>query len=94
MGLNAQRASIRVAPRRGWIVKGRYKTVEQGNRVASSEIGFGTGSPLIQVEVALDEVQNGRQRPILFFGTNRENSGAPGGVTIAAATPNLYANGD
>jgi hypothetical protein len=90
-GLNAQRASIRTVPRTGWIVKGRYKTVQQGHRVASSELGFGAGSPLVQVEVTLDEIQNGRPRPILLFGTNKENSKAPGGMAIAAATHNPYA---
>jgi hypothetical protein len=89
--LNAQRASTRVAPKTGWIIKGRYKMLEQGNRVASSAIGFGAGSPLVEVEVTLDQVQNGRQRPILLFGTNKENSKAPGGVAIAAATHNPYA---
>lgn len=89
--LNAQRASKRVAPKTGWIIKGRYKMLEQGNRVASSTIGFGAGSPLVEVEVTLDQVQNGRQRPILLFGTDRENSKAPGGVAIAAATHNPYA---
>jgi hypothetical protein len=90
-GLNAQRASIRVTPKTGWIIKGRYKTLEQGSRVASSEIGFGAGSPLVQVEVTLDQVQNGRQKPILLLGTNKENSRAPGGVAITAATHNPYA---
>ncbi|MBV9390317.1 MAG: DUF4410 domain-containing protein [Verrucomicrobia bacterium] len=89
--LNAERASIRVSPQTGWIVKGRYKTLEQGSRVASSEVGFGAGSPLVQVEVTLDQVHNGRQRPILLFGTNKENSKAPGGVAMSAATHNPYA---
>ena len=89
--LNAQRASIRAAPKTGWIVKGRYKKLEQGSRVASSEIGFGAGSPLVQVEVTLDQIQNGRKSPILLFGTNKENSKAPGGIAIAAATHNPYA---
>jgi Domain of unknown function (DUF4410) len=89
--LHAQRASIGVAPKTGWVVKGRYKTLEQGSRVASSEIGFGAGSPVVQVEVTLDEIQNGRQKPILLFGTNKENSKAPGGVAIAAASHNPYA---
>ena len=43
-------------------MKGRYKTVQQGHRVASSEVGFGAGSPLVQVEVTLDEIQNGRPK--------------------------------
>jgi hypothetical protein len=86
--LNARRASIRSAPKTGWIIKGRYKTLEPGSRVASSEVGFGAGSPVVQVEVTLDEIQNGKQRPILLFGTDKENSKAPGGLAISAATHN------
>lgn len=89
--LNARRASIRSSPRTGWIVKGRYKTLEQGSRVASSEVGFGAGSPVVQVGVTLDEIKNGKQSPILLFGTSKENSKAPGGFAIAAASHNPYA---
>ncbi len=89
--LSAQRYSVGRTPRTGWIVKGRYKTLEQGNRVASSEIGFGAGSPVVEVEVTLDEIRNGKQRPILLFGTNKEDSRAPGGAALAAATHNPYA---
>jgi Domain of unknown function (DUF4410) len=89
--LNARRASTRVSARSGWIVKGRYEALAPGSRVASSQVGFGAGSPIVQVEVTLDEIQQGKQRPILLFDTNKENSKAPGGVAMAAATHNPYA---
>jgi hypothetical protein len=89
--INAQRAPKRVAAKTGWIVRGIYKKLEEGNRAASSQIGFGAGSPLIQVEVTLDEIQNGKQKPILLFGTSKENSKMPGGIAMTAATHNPYA---
>jgi hypothetical protein len=72
-------------------VRGKFSTVDQGDRAVRAAIGFGAGAANLNVDVILGEVVGGKEKPILTFGTSNKTGKAPGGVAMAAATKNPYA---
>jgi hypothetical protein len=89
-GLNARRWSGGT-PAAGWIIRGKYESVDSGNRVISSEVGFGAGAATVNLEVTLDQLHKGRETALLLMGTEASKLKTPGGLTIAAASKNPYA---
>lgn len=67
-------------PHDGWLVKGRFVEVDEGNRAERAALGFGLGATQMeaQVEVADLSSKNPKQ-PFLIFGTNKEAGMKPGG---------------
>jgi hypothetical protein len=90
-GLSATRVGSTKAPGDGWIVQGRFSTVDEGDRAMRTAVGFGAGSTNLNVDVVLGEVVRGQEKPILLFDTGNSTGKGPGGVAIAAATKNPYA---
>jgi hypothetical protein len=90
-GLRATRVRSGAKPATGWVVRGRFSTVNQGNRTLKTAVGFGAGSTDVNVDVVLKEVVKGREKSILLFDTENRNGNGPGGLAMAAATKNPYA---
>jgi hypothetical protein len=90
-GLSSTRVRSGLRPSSGWVVRGRFSAVDQGNRAMKTAIGFGAGATNVNVDVTLNEIVNGKEKPILLFDTTNSNGNAPGGLAMAAATKNPYA---
>jgi Domain of unknown function (DUF4410) len=90
-GFTARRVRQGIRPNNGWVVRGKFSTVDQGDRAIRTAVGFGAGSATLNVDVILGEVVGGKEKPILTFGTTNKTGKGPGGIAMAAATKNPYA---
>lgn len=81
-GVPAERLPLAASeiPRDGWLVRGHFVEVDEGNRAQRAALGFGLGATQMeaQVEVADLSSKNPNQ-PFLIFGTNKEAGMKPGG---------------
>lgn len=68
------------APERGWLVKGQFMEVDEGNRLRRAMIGFGAGATDMQIEVAVVNLASGSKEPFLIFGTDSKTGKGPGAV--------------
>ena len=64
----------------GWLVKGRFVEIDEGNRAQRAALGFGLGATqmVAQVEVT-DLASKNPEEPFLIFGTSKEAGMKPGG---------------
>jgi hypothetical protein len=90
-GFAARRVREGAKPASGWIVRGKFSTLEQGDRALRTAIGFGAGSTNLNVDAILAEIVNGQEKPISLIDTSNKTGKGPGGVAMAAATKNPYA---
>ena len=82
-GLNARRlAPSEAAPKQGWLVRGRFTAVDEGNRVVRSMIGFGEGKANLTVAVVVDDLNLGISQPL---GADGAQSGKMPGSAVTAA---------
>jgi hypothetical protein len=79
-GIDARRAAPdNPLPDVGWLVRGVFLDVDQGNRLRRAVIGFGAGGAGIQVAIALDDLSKPGQPPL--YQTVDEGGGhAPGAI--------------
>jgi len=64
----------------GWLVKGRFVEVDEGNRAQRAAVGFGMGATQMDAQVeVLDLGSQNPDQPFLVFGTNKEAGMKPGG---------------
>jgi Domain of unknown function (DUF4410) len=75
-------------PKNGWLVKGEFNVVDEGNRVERAEIGFGQGATQMDVAVHVYDLA-GKNPGTAFadFDTTKNPGMKPGG----AVTMNPYA---
>jgi hypothetical protein len=73
-------------PSSGWVITGRFVSVDPGNRAERAVIGFGTGAATTEVLVIVDRLGPGTSTPVLQFGTQADSGKMPG----AAVTMNPY----
>jgi hypothetical protein len=90
-GFAAVRIRSRSQPSSGWIVRGRFSTVDQGDRAVRTAIGLGAGATNLNVDVIVDQVAGGQKKPILLFDTANKSGRGPSGLLMAGATKNPYA---
>jgi hypothetical protein len=69
-----------IVPDKGWLIKGQFLEVDQGNCMRRAMIGFGAGSTDMQVEVAVIDLGSGQKEPFLVFGTDSKSGKGPGAV--------------
>jgi len=63
-GLSARRLSAGdPRPATGWLVRGVFTQVDEGNRLHRAVIGFGAGQTDLQLAVAIDDLAQGVPRP-------------------------------
>ncbi len=67
-------------PDRGWVVKGQFLEVGEGNRMRRAMVGFGSGATDMQIEVALFDLSKKTNEPFLVFGTQSSSGKGPGAV--------------
>ncbi|HNQ88924.1 MAG TPA: DUF4410 domain-containing protein [Verrucomicrobiota bacterium] len=67
-------------PTNGLVVKGEFVQVDEGNRLKRAVIGFGAGATEVLVQVEVFDLAQGRDKPILVYGTGKGSKPMPGGI--------------
>jgi len=66
--------------RGGWLVKGHFVDIDEGNRAQRAALGFGLGATQMEVKVeVMDLSAKDPEQPFLVFGTTKEAGMKPGG---------------
>jgi Domain of unknown function (DUF4410) len=83
-GLNARRLTPGAPiPTSGWLVRGVFTDVNQGNQLTRAVIGFGMGKTDLQVVVDVNDLTQGPLRRYYELNTTADSGKAPGaGPTI------------
>lgn len=67
-------------PTNGLVVSGQFMQVDEGNRLKRAVVGFGSGSTEVLVQVAVYDLLQSREEPILVYGTGTGSKPKPGAV--------------
>jgi len=67
-------------PAHGWLVRGVFTNVQEGNQLRRAVIGFGAGSTDLQVLVTIDDLANGAPKPLYEVQTSADSGKLPGAV--------------
>jgi hypothetical protein len=90
-GLPAKRLSADAArPKEGWLVKGAFLEVAEGNRMQKAVVGFGAGQSDAHLYVAVDDLgRPAGQQDLLDFDVHSQGDTTPGGAgeTVITHTP-------
>ena len=92
-GLNARRLSRgEPMPGSGWLVRGVFTEVNQGNQLSRAVIGFGMGKTDLQVLVNVNDLTQGPPKSFYEVNTTADSGKAPGaGPTIVLGPAGLAA---
>ena len=98
-GFTAQRLAAESAPPvDGWLLRGVFTQVDEGNRMRRAIIGFGAGQTDMEVATKLDDLSLGPPEPFYEVDTAAESGKMPGAVVTmspaAAAVKFVIAAGD
>lgn len=78
-GLTARRLAVgEPFPESGWLVRGVFTTVDQGNQLQRAVSGFGKGRTQIQVVVGISDLSTGFPRSLYEIATTADSGKAPG----------------
>jgi len=67
-------------PSMGWLLRGVFTEVQEGNRLRRAVIGFGQGQTDLQVVVAVDDLANGTLKPLYDIEEAANSNNMPGAV--------------
>jgi len=92
-GMTARRLSPGATmPNSGWLVRGVFTDVNQGNQLTRAVIGFGKGKTDLQVVVDVNDLAQGAPRKFYELNTTADSGKAPGaGPTIVLGPGGLAA---
>jgi hypothetical protein len=98
-GFPAQRISADASPPSdGWLLRGVFTQVDEGNRLRRAIIGVGAGKTQMQVVTKLDDLSQGPPQPFYEVDTSAESGKMPGAIVTmspaAAAVKFVLASGD
>ncbi|MEO0033984.1 MAG: hypothetical protein RLZZ501_7, partial [Pseudomonadota bacterium] len=81
-GIPAQRWNADTPqPRSGWMVRGAFLTVDEGNRLRRAVIGFGSGQTDLQVATTIDQLSaEAAPAPLYQVDTTADSGRMPGAV--------------
>jgi hypothetical protein len=86
-GLPAERlASDATQPTSGWLVAGAFLTLDEGNRLQRTVLGFGVGSSEAKLYVGVADLAHPEGKKLFDFNANSNGDVLPGGGVGAAAT--------
>jgi hypothetical protein len=87
-GFSAARLQTGAAmPSAGWLVRGVYTEVQEGNRLQRSLIGFGQGATEVQVVTDVYNLSQGPPKPLYELATEATSAKAPGAGAAIALNP-------
>ena len=73
--------------RNAWLVRGEFKTVEQGSRFLRSAIGFGAGGTKLETRVQVYNLAQNTGVPFLTFSTTGGSGSEPGAILALSTDP-------
>ena len=80
-GTTAQRIdAMKGLPKEGWLVRGVFTEVDEGNRMKRAVIGFGAGATSMEVQVSVADLAVDPDAPFIIFGTIKDPKQMPGAV--------------
>ena len=80
-GIAAQRIdSVKGLPKEGWLVRGVFTEVDEGERMKRAVIGFGAGATSMEVQVSVIDLAVNPDAPFIIFGTVKDPKQMPGAV--------------
>jgi hypothetical protein len=74
-------------PTNGWLVRGMYTKVQEGNRLRRSLVGFGVGKTDVQVVTVFNDLSQGPPEPICQVDTTATDGELPGVGPTLILTP-------
>lgn len=74
-------------PAQGWLLRGLFTEVQEGNRLRRAMIGMGQGQTDIQVVATLDDLAQGTPKPLYEIATDANSGSAPGGAPTLVLGP-------
>jgi hypothetical protein len=74
-------------PTSGWLVRGVFTEVQEGNRLQRALIGFGEGATDLQVITAVDDLSQGPPRPLYEVDTDATSGKTPGAAPTIVLGP-------
>jgi hypothetical protein len=87
-GFNAQRLPPGVPmPVEGWLLRGVFTEVQEGNRLQRAMIGLGQGQTDLQVVVNMENLTKGPPKPLYEVSTDATSGNKPGAAPIIAVNP-------
>ena len=80
-GLPAQRLQAGTPlPKDGWLIRGAFTEVDEGNRMKRAVIGFGSGATSMEAQVSASDLAGDPDAPFIIFGTIKDPGKMPGAV--------------
>jgi hypothetical protein len=80
-GIEARRLPVGAeVPAQGWLVRGVFVSVDEGNRVRRAVVGFGAGQGRIELAVAIDQLPNPSPAPLYQTVEGQSDKHAPGAM--------------
>lgn len=80
-GFPAQRIqSGATLPKDGWLIRGAFTEVDEGNRMKRAVIGFGSGATSMEAQVSASDLAGNPEAPFIIFGTIKDPGKMPGAV--------------
>lgn len=87
-GLSAARLLSGVSlPATGWLLRGIFTQVQEGNRLRRAVIGFGSGQTDIQVVAGVHDLSQGPPKPLYEMEADAGSGKMPGGGAVIALSP-------
>jgi hypothetical protein len=82
LGLDAypMRPGEKPPPVNGWLLRGRFTRVDEGNRLRRAIIGFGNGGKQLQLVVSLSDLAQATPRPFCEMSVNAHSRRRPGAL--------------
>lgn len=82
-GIDACRLPVGNAlPQSGWLVRGVFLEVDEGNRLRRAVIGFGSGKTELQVQATIDRLSEAPPRPYYQLSSQAASGNTPGAVVL------------
>jgi len=87
-GFSAQRCStVTTLPKQGWLVRGVFTQVNQGNQLTRAVIGFGVGKTELQAAVDVSDLTVGIPEKFYELNTAADSGKAPGAGPMIVLGP-------
>jgi len=74
-------------PTSGWLVRGVFTEVQEGNRLQRALIGFGEGATDLQVITGVDDLSQGPPKPLYEVDTDATSGKTPGAAPTIVLGP-------
>jgi hypothetical protein len=74
-------------PSEGWVIRGVFTEVQEGNRLRRAIIGFGAGKTDLQVVTSIDNLAKGPPQPLYKIDTDATSGNSPGAAPFMIINP-------